>query len=122
MTDLIDFKPPWIRSKIWKQMLDQSNTPKSKAKSLRNKEIRSKATRGKNTLVWQTINQKPNPNSKFHTPHFLSTSTLFLSQHSTPPKTHRRRRRRRKHCSSNPNISNSPFFFSTQYLILSQPS
>ncbi|KAJ0623861.1 hypothetical protein HanIR_Chr01g0036881 [Helianthus annuus] len=32
MTDLIDFKLPWIRFKIWKQMLDQWNTPKWKAK------------------------------------------------------------------------------------------
>ncbi|KAJ0596015.1 putative transposase, Ptta/En/Spm, plant [Helianthus annuus] len=54
MTDLIDFKPTWIRSEIWKQMLDHWNTPKWKAKSLRNKEIRSRATGGKHTLGSQS--------------------------------------------------------------------
>ncbi|KAJ0466474.1 putative transposase, Ptta/En/Spm, plant [Helianthus annuus] len=54
MTDLIDFKPAWIRSEIWKQMLDHWNTPKWKAKSLRNKEIRSRATGGKHTLGSQS--------------------------------------------------------------------
>ncbi|MFS7927707.1 hypothetical protein Hanom_Chr04g00312261 [Helianthus anomalus] len=50
MTDLIDFKPPWIISEIWKQMLDHRDTPNWKAKSLGNKEIRSKATGGKHAL------------------------------------------------------------------------
>ncbi|KAJ0880966.1 putative transposase, Ptta/En/Spm, plant [Helianthus annuus] len=54
MTDLIDFKPAWIRSEIWKQMLDHWNTPKWKAKSLRNKEIRGRATGGKHTLGSQS--------------------------------------------------------------------
>ncbi|KAM0056673.1 hypothetical protein Hdeb2414_s0006g00221251 [Helianthus debilis subsp. tardiflorus] len=54
MTDLIDFKPTWIRSEIWKQMLDHWNTPKWKAKSLRNKEIRSRETGGKRTLGSQS--------------------------------------------------------------------
>ncbi|KAF5797328.1 putative transposase, Ptta/En/Spm, plant [Helianthus annuus] len=54
MTDVIDFKPTWIRSEIWKQMLDHWNTPKWKAKSLRNKDIRSRATGGKHTLGSQS--------------------------------------------------------------------
>ncbi|KAI7752657.1 hypothetical protein M8C21_006930, partial [Ambrosia artemisiifolia] len=54
MSILIDFKPAWIKSEIWKQMLDNWNTPEWKAKSLRNKEIRRKATGGKHTLGYQT--------------------------------------------------------------------
>ncbi|MFS7998453.1 putative transposase, Ptta/En/Spm, plant [Helianthus anomalus] len=54
MINLIDFKPTWIRSEIWKQMLDHLNTPKWKEKSSRNKEIRSRATGRKHTLGSQS--------------------------------------------------------------------
>ncbi|KAI7746142.1 hypothetical protein M8C21_031832, partial [Ambrosia artemisiifolia] len=55
MSVLIDFKPAWIRSEIWKQMVDNRNTPEWKAKSLRNKEIRRKESEGKHTLGSQTF-------------------------------------------------------------------
>ncbi|KAD6796764.1 hypothetical protein E3N88_07660 [Mikania micrantha] len=50
---LIDFKPPWIRTNIWKQMIDIWNTPEWKTKSKRNSDIKSKSIGGKCTLVSQ---------------------------------------------------------------------
>ncbi|KAK1440340.1 hypothetical protein QVD17_06165 [Tagetes erecta] len=54
MSVLIDFKPPWIRIEIWKQMIEIWNTPEFKAKRERNKSNRSKSTGGIHTLGSQT--------------------------------------------------------------------
>ncbi|KAD4179982.1 hypothetical protein E3N88_28573 [Mikania micrantha] len=54
MSVLIDFKPPWIRTDIWKQMIGIWNTPEWKAKSKRNSDIKSKSIGGKHTLGSQT--------------------------------------------------------------------
>jgi hypothetical protein len=54
MTVLIDFKPAWIRTHIWKQMIDLWNTPAWRAKSLRNRDIRSNSIGGKHTLGSQS--------------------------------------------------------------------
>ncbi|MFS7917516.1 putative transposase, Ptta/En/Spm, plant [Helianthus anomalus] len=54
MSVLPKFKPAWIKTDIWKQMIDNWNTPTWKAKSKRNKRIRSKPTGGKHTLASQS--------------------------------------------------------------------
>ncbi|KAL8265315.1 hypothetical protein R6Q59_023445 [Mikania micrantha] len=54
MSVVVDFKPPWIRTDIWKQMIGIWNTPEWKAKSKRNSDIKSKSIRGKHTLGSQT--------------------------------------------------------------------
>ncbi|KAK9080500.1 hypothetical protein SSX86_000258 [Deinandra increscens subsp. villosa] len=54
MSVLIEFKPPWIRSQIWKEMVDLWNSPKWKEKSKRNKDIRIKSCGSKHTLGSQS--------------------------------------------------------------------
>ncbi|KAM0035749.1 putative transposase, Ptta/En/Spm, plant [Helianthus debilis subsp. tardiflorus] len=54
MSGLVDFKPPWVKMETWKQMIDIWNTPEWKAKSQRNKNIRSESKGGKHTLGSQT--------------------------------------------------------------------
>ncbi|KAD4385297.1 hypothetical protein E3N88_25465 [Mikania micrantha] len=54
MLVLIDFKPPWIRTEIWKKMIDIWNAPKWKAKSQRNTDIKCKSIGGKHTLGSQS--------------------------------------------------------------------
>ncbi|MFS7954370.1 putative transposase, Ptta/En/Spm, plant [Helianthus anomalus] len=54
MSVLLMFKPAWIRTDIWKQMIDNWNTPTWKAKTKRNNRIRSKPTGGKLTLGSQS--------------------------------------------------------------------
>ncbi|KAD6454759.1 hypothetical protein E3N88_09465 [Mikania micrantha] len=54
MLVLIDCKPPWIRTEIWKKMIDIWNTPEWKAKSQRNTDIKSKSIGGKHTLGSQS--------------------------------------------------------------------
>uniref|UniRef100_A0A251TZI5 Putative transposase, Ptta/En/Spm, plant n=1 Tax=Helianthus annuus TaxID=4232 RepID=A0A251TZI5_HELAN len=41
MSVLTDFKPPWIKTETWKQMIEIWNTPEWKAKSKRNKKKKS---------------------------------------------------------------------------------
>ncbi|KAJ0478773.1 putative transposase, Ptta/En/Spm, plant [Helianthus annuus] len=54
MSVLTDFKPPWIKTETWKQMIEIWNTPEWKAKSKRNKKIRTESKGGKHTLGSQT--------------------------------------------------------------------
>ncbi|MFS7927249.1 putative transposase, Ptta/En/Spm, plant [Helianthus anomalus] len=54
MSVLTDFKPPWIKTETWKQMIEICNTPEWKAKSKRNKKIRTESKGGKHTLRSQT--------------------------------------------------------------------
>ncbi|KAD4585348.1 hypothetical protein E3N88_22949 [Mikania micrantha] len=54
MLVLIDYKPPWIRTEIWKKMIDIWNAPEWKAKSQRNTDIKSKSIGGKHTLGSQS--------------------------------------------------------------------
>ncbi|MFS7971591.1 putative transposase, Ptta/En/Spm, plant [Helianthus anomalus] len=54
MSGLVDFKPPWIKTETWKQMIEIWNTPEWKARSQRNKNIRSESKGGKHTLGSQT--------------------------------------------------------------------
>ncbi|MFS7919941.1 putative transposase, Ptta/En/Spm, plant [Helianthus anomalus] len=54
MSVILMFKPACIRTDTWKEMIDHWNTPTWKAKSKRNKRIRSRATGGKHTLRSQS--------------------------------------------------------------------